>query len=145
MARLQLLQQYRGTQGNIPVNIVVSNAMVLQTFLVTGGWDSNEDVLASTELLAEGSASWVRTGELPTPRSGLTGAHIDGRILMAGNKKIYNAQQGRGKSVHTCDSKGIPRWSMLKVQLVTYTILEITDISQRIDLNSLHFQMFRWI
>ena len=73
-------------QGNIPVNIVVSNAMVLQTFLVTGGWDSNEDVLASTELLAEGSASWVRTGELPTPRSGLTGAHIDGRILMAGNK-----------------------------------------------------------
>ena len=130
MARLQLLQQYRGTQGNIPVIIVVSNEMVLQTFLVTGGWDSNEDVLASTELLAEGSASWVRTGELPTPRSGLTGAHIDGRILMAGNKKIFMSSH---KSL------------CLKVQLITYTILEITNISQRIDLNSLHFQMFRWI
>ena len=53
-----------------------------QTYLVTGGF--GDGYLSSTELLVETAAAWVFTGQLPTPRSGLTGANIDGRILMTG-------------------------------------------------------------
>ena len=56
-----------------------------QTYLVTGGYDG-DDWLSSTELLVETAAAWVFSGQLPTPRSGLRGANIDGRILMTGNK-----------------------------------------------------------
>ena len=56
-----------------------------QTYLVTGGTDDNYDYLSTTELLVETSATWEFTGQLPTPRSGLRGANIDGRILMTGN------------------------------------------------------------
>ena len=55
-----------------------------QTYLVTGGFYYG-DYLSSTELLVETSATWEFTGQLPTPRSGLRGANIDGRILMTGN------------------------------------------------------------
>ena len=56
-----------------------------QTYLVTGGWDDNYDYLSTTELLVETSSTWELTGQLPTPRYGLRGANIDGRILMTGN------------------------------------------------------------
>ena len=55
-----------------------------QTYLVTGGWDGN-DYLSSTELLVETSDAWAFSGRLPTPRYGLRGANINGRILMTGN------------------------------------------------------------
>ena len=54
-----------------------------QTYIVTGGWYGGS--LSTTELLVETSATWEFTGQLPTPRSGLRGANIDGRILMTGN------------------------------------------------------------
>ena len=54
-----------------------------QTYLVTGGWDG--DKRSTTELLEETSSTWKFTGQLPTPRGGLRGANIDGRILMTGN------------------------------------------------------------
>ena len=56
-----------------------------QTYLVTGGWDDNNVYLSSTELLVETSSTWTFSGVLPTPRDGLRGANIDGRILMTGN------------------------------------------------------------
>ena len=57
-----------------------------QTYLVTGGYDGGDlDYLSTTELLVETSATWELTGQLPTPRAGLRGANIDGRILMTGN------------------------------------------------------------
>ena len=56
-----------------------------QTYLVTGGTDDNYDYLSTTELLVETSATWEFTGRLPSPRAGLRGANIDGRILMTGN------------------------------------------------------------
>ena len=55
-----------------------------QTYLVTGGF-YDDDYLSSTELLVETSSTWTFSGELPTPRRGLCGANIDGRILMTGN------------------------------------------------------------
>ena len=60
--------------------------IIFQTFLVTGGWDSSQNSLSSTELLVETSAAWILTGELPTPREGPRGANIDQRVLMTGNK-----------------------------------------------------------
>lgn len=55
-----------------------------QTYLVTGGEDSY-DWFSTTELLVETSSTWTFSGRLPSPRSGLRGANIDGRILMTGN------------------------------------------------------------
>ena len=55
-----------------------------QTYLVTGGFYAGDD-LSTTELLVETSATWEFTGQLPTPRFGLRGANIDGKILMTGN------------------------------------------------------------
>ena len=57
-----------------------------QTYLVTGGYIWGSDFFSSTELLVKTAASWVFTGHLPSPRGGLKGANIDGRILMTGNK-----------------------------------------------------------
>ena len=57
-----------------------------QTYLVTGGYDDDgDDYLSTTELLVETSSTWTFSGRLPTPRAGLRGANIDGRILMTGN------------------------------------------------------------
>ena len=58
-----------------------------QTYLVTGGfyYGNYGDSLSSTELLVETSSTWTFSGQLPTPRDGLRGANIDGRILMTGN------------------------------------------------------------
>ena len=55
-----------------------------QTYLVTGGYYGG-DYLSSTELLVEKATTWTFSGRLPTPRAGLRGANIDGRILMTGN------------------------------------------------------------
>ena len=56
-----------------------------QTYLVTGGTDDNYDYLSSTELLTETATTWTFSGQLPSPRNGLRGANIDGKILMTGN------------------------------------------------------------
>ena len=71
-----------GTKVDIDSNSC--GVIMLQTFLVTGGWDRRR--LSSTELLVETSAAWILTGELPTPRSGLRVENIDQRVLTTGNK-----------------------------------------------------------
>ena len=74
-----------GTKVDIDSNSC--GVIIFQTFLVTGGYnDDNDGFLSSTELLVETSAAWILTGELPTPRDGLRGANIDQRVLMTGNK-----------------------------------------------------------
>ena len=78
----------------VKVNILVvvdrySNScgvIILQTFLVTGGFENYYEWLSSTELLTEGSSDWIFSGELPSPRIGLKGRNIDQRVIMTGNK-----------------------------------------------------------
>ena len=53
--------------------------------LVTGGYPLGGDPISSTELLVGTASTWVYTGELPSPRSGLRGANIDNKVLMTGN------------------------------------------------------------
>ena len=57
--------------------------------LVTGGI-TGVAKLSSTELLVETASAWVFTGELPSPREGLSGANIDNKILMTGNNNYDN-------------------------------------------------------
>ena len=56
--------------------------MIFQTFLVAGGY--NTGPLSSP--LVETATAWVLAGQLPTPRNGLRGLNIAGRILMTGGK-----------------------------------------------------------
>ena len=73
-----------GTKVDIDSNSC--GVIIFQTFLVTGGYDDGGNYLSSTELLVENSAKWIYSGELPTPRSLLSGANIDQRVIMTGNK-----------------------------------------------------------
>ena len=75
-----------GTKVDIDSNSC--GVIMFQTFLVTGGYDYNWESLSSTELLVENTSSWVLTGELPTPRGGLSGANIDQRVLMTGKEYL---------------------------------------------------------
>ena len=81
-----------GTKVDIDSNSC--GVIIFQTFLVTGGFYYDDDdgynslsnSLSSTELLVENSAKWIYSGELPTPRGALSGANIDQRVIMTGNK-----------------------------------------------------------
>ena len=72
-----------GSKVGIDINYY-RTIIIFQTYLVAGG-RTGSDRLSSTELLVETASAWVYTGELPSPRSGLSGANIDNRILMTGN------------------------------------------------------------
>ena len=69
--------------SNITSTTEARNSM-FQTFLVAGGY--NTGPISSTELLVETATAWVLAGQLPTPRNGLRGLNINGRILMTGGK-----------------------------------------------------------
>jgi len=82
---LPLLQQGRYFHG---CSYFVSDDGT-KTLLVTGGWSggySDGTYFSSTELLHDGSSSWVYSGELPTPRYGLRGGNIDTKVLMTGGR-----------------------------------------------------------
>ena len=70
---------------------MVVPSIMFQTLLVTGGYDGHSDWLSSTELLEETATSWVRAGELPTPRNGLAVANINQVILATGNYQVLNS------------------------------------------------------
>jgi len=55
-----------------------------KTYLVTGGYTPPGYTLSSTELLEETATSWVKAGELPTPRDSLRVARVDNRVLSTG-------------------------------------------------------------
>ena len=53
--------------------------------LVTGGVDSNDDRLDSTELLVPGSGSWrLATGLLPRPMVSMRVATVDNTVFLTG-------------------------------------------------------------
>ena len=59
--------------------------MSWQVLLVTGGLDSNDDYLDSTELLVPGSSSWrLATGLLPRPMSGVRVATLANTMYATG-------------------------------------------------------------
>ena len=61
-----------------------SPLIIVQTYIVAGGY-TGSDRLSSTEVLVETGSAWTLTGELPTPRYGLRGANIENKIVMTGN------------------------------------------------------------
>ena len=59
--------------------------MFCKVLLVTGGQKSDFTKTASTELLSEASSMWTLAQPLPSGRSGLGIAHVEGRILAIGD------------------------------------------------------------
>ena len=60
-----------------------SPLIIVQTYIVAGGY-TGSDYLSSTEVLVETGSAWTLTGELPSPRYGLRGANIENKIVMTG-------------------------------------------------------------
>ena len=56
----------------------------IQVFLVTGGYSNG--VLATTEILVEGDASWTTVGNLPKAFYGIRGVSLNNRIIMTGEQ-----------------------------------------------------------
>ena len=56
----------------------------VQVLLVTGGLDSSNNRLSSTELLLPSATSWSYSGALPSPRNLLKGATLDNKVLVTG-------------------------------------------------------------
>ena len=61
-----------------------SPLIIVQTYLVSGGY-KYPDYLSTTEVLLETGSAWTLTGQLPSPREGLRAARIDNKIVMTGN------------------------------------------------------------
>ena len=62
-----------------------SPLIIVQTYIVSGGYDDGSNRLSSTEVLVETGSAWTLTGDLPSPRHGLLGANIENKIVMTGN------------------------------------------------------------
>ena len=56
--------------------------IVVQVYIVTGGWDGSR--LSSTETLTAGSSGWVEAGALPSARELLRGVTIDNQFYVLG-------------------------------------------------------------
>ena len=55
-----------------------------QVLLVTGGWNTNDGYLDTTEVLEDNARTWRLTGPLPSGRHGLTAAVLDNNIFVFG-------------------------------------------------------------
>ena len=71
------------TSGN--PSIVLVFVSCTQTYLVTGGYHTGSDALASTELLHQDASQWVYAGELPSARYALRGATLGNKLIMTGD------------------------------------------------------------
>ena len=60
--------------------------IVLQVFLVAGGWDGSSSLSSTEMLVGEDSKAWIMGKPLPFPRSGLRGVTIENRLLFTGIK-----------------------------------------------------------
>ena len=62
--------------------------MFIQVFLVTGGWDSDWKLLASTEVYRLAAGEWreVPGGALPRPMEGMHVVTLSNRVLLFGDK-----------------------------------------------------------
>ena len=72
-----------GRKVNIDINY--SPLILVQTYLVSGGYVGGSNYLSSTEVLLETGSAWTLTGQLPSPRRALRAARIDNKIVMTGN------------------------------------------------------------
>ena len=63
---------------------VVAMCVVLQVYIVTGGWDDNYNLLSSTETLTAGSSEWQNAGALPSGRIRLGGVTIYNQFYVLG-------------------------------------------------------------
>ena len=54
------------------------------TYLVTGGYSITRGLLDSTELLVAEGLAWLEAAPLPSPRSNIAGANINGVVYMTG-------------------------------------------------------------
>ena len=64
--------------------------MFIQVFLVTGGWDSDWKLLASTEVYRLSAGEWreVPGGALPRPMWGVVVVTLNNRVLLFGEMFI---------------------------------------------------------
>ena len=60
----------------------------LQVYLVTGGVDTNQGALSSTELLLPSATSWTASADLPYPRYRLRGATINNKVIVTGTNIV---------------------------------------------------------
>ena len=74
-----------GEGRKVNININYSPLILVQTYLVSGGYNGDDGNLSFTEVLLETGSAWTLTGQLPSPRSALKGARIDNKIVMTGN------------------------------------------------------------
>ena len=63
---------------------------MLQVYLVTGGVDTNQGALTSTELLFPSATSWTSNAnaDLPYPHSRLRGATINNKVIVTGTNTV---------------------------------------------------------
>ena len=61
----------------------------VQVYLVTGGEGSDYTYLATTELLSQGSSSWLYAGELPSPRFRPRAATLDNKLILTGVVRVW--------------------------------------------------------
>ena len=80
--------------------------MCVQVLLVTGGWDSNQNNLDSTELLLPSATSWTYSAALPSPRYGLRGATLDNKVVITGTNSdtLVTAHDLRCYQYNSCDN-----------------------------------------
>ena len=71
-----------GRKVNIDINY--SPLIIVQTYIVAGGY-TGSNRLSSTEVLVETGSAWNLSGELPSPRHALRGVNIENKIVMTGN------------------------------------------------------------
>ena len=89
---------YIDTQNNIVSFPVFYWQLIIicKVLLVTGGQKSDFSRTDSTEILSEASSQWRLAQPLPTARSGLRIAQVDGRLLAIGDLSqdpLYASQQ----------------------------------------------------
>ena len=68
----------------------------IQVFLVTGGWDSDKDLLATTEVYQEwgGEGEWRSLcGALPRPMQDVRVMTLSNRVLLFGEEIIATERQ----------------------------------------------------
>ena len=63
--------------------VILGMCVVVQVYIVTGGYDDN-DYLSSTETLTAGSSEWQYAGALPSARAALSGVTIDNQFYVLG-------------------------------------------------------------
>ena len=80
-----------GDDVRLLLNVNISSTIVMQVLLVTGGINTNQGRLISTEILEVGG-TWKLTAGLPTAISSLRAAVLDNNIFVFGETLFYQYQ-----------------------------------------------------